>query len=182
MIRKNFMNVLLGLAAVGTILVGYNAFLNSNSDQDTNATSKISSYLGLNKAKQDTPEVAVTELPKDAAPATTPEVKPEDSTPPTEDKPADSAPAQTPAPADVTTKVDTTSQHRDAAKYTVKEGDTYGCIAEKYYGSFEHYTDIMNVNPVASVGFNEYELFVGQVIDLPAVAHGALKPASSLCS
>jgi nucleoid-associated protein YgaU len=182
MLRKNMMNILLALAGIGTLLVGYNAFFNSNSDQDTNATSKLSSYLDLNKAKQDVAEAPITITPSDTAPAVTPEVKPDDSAVPTAEAPAAETPAATPVPADTAPKPDNTSPSRNAAKYTVKEGDTYGCIAEKYYGSFEHYTDVMSANPVAQEGFSEYGLFVGQVIDLPAVASGQLKPASSLCS
>lgn len=69
---------------------------------------------------------------------------------------------------------------RPGTLYTVKEGDTYGCIAESYYGSYEHWQDIMNANLKYGNGFSEYGLHVGAVLELPAAE--TLKPASKLCS
>lgn len=66
--------------------------------------------------------------------------------------------------------------------YTIKEGDTYGCIAEKYYGSYEHWPDILNANIVYGHGYAEHELHVGAVIELPEISKENLKPASNLCS
>ena len=66
--------------------------------------------------------------------------------------------------------------------YTVKDGDTYGCIAEANYGSYEHWQDILNVNSGYGQGFGEYQLHVGAVLELPAITAVNLKPASKLCS
>lgn len=66
--------------------------------------------------------------------------------------------------------------------YTVKEGDTYGCIAEIYYGSFEHWTDILNANIRYGNGYSEHELHVGAVLEMPEISKDILKPASKLCS
>ena len=74
------------------------------------------------------------------------------------------------------------SANHSARDVRVKDGDTYGCIAEKYYGSFEHWVDIMNSNPVHTDGFSEYELHVGAQLVLPAITADRLKPASALCS
>lgn len=68
-----------------------------------------------------------------------------------------------------------------ASLYTVKEGDTYGCIAEKYYGSYEHWSDIYNANARYGVGYSPDRLFVDAVLELPAISASDLKPASNLC-
>lgn len=74
------------------------------------------------------------------------------------------------------------SQPQNAAKpastYVVKEGDTYGCIAEKYYGSYEYWPELVALNQ--GFGFEERRLFVGANIQLPAIT--VTKPVTSLCS
>jgi hypothetical protein len=69
-----------------------------------------------------------------------------------------------------------------AGFYTVKEGDTYGCIAESYYGSYEHWTDVLNTNIRYGNGYSEHELHVGAVLEMPEISKDNLKPASKLCS
>lgn len=66
--------------------------------------------------------------------------------------------------------------------YTVKEGDTYGCIAEKNYGSYEHWPEILSANIIYGHGYSEIELHVGAVVELPEILKENLKPASNLCS
>jgi LysM repeat protein len=179
MIRKNFMNGLLAIAGVGTLLVGYNAFLNSNSDSGSNATTKLSSYLGLNQGKNegaDQAQQTVTVTPETAKP----EVKVTDSTM-TPDTAAVTTPAVTPSTTATVPAMTVAAGARAATSYTVKSGDTYGCIAEKYYGSFEHFQEVMTANPVNDVGFGEYSLFEGAVLSLPAMSASEVKPASTIC-
>jgi len=186
MLRTNLMSALFAAVATGAVLMGYNAFVQNNSTQDKSATGRLSTYLNLDKAVQESkedenkvvgtdngstttsqPNVAVTETPSpDTAQSSTAMPKDESSVMPKETNPV----------------VTTMSQTGKAESvYTVKDGDTYGCIAEKYYGSFEHFMDIMSANPVADNGFGEYSLFVGAKLTLPAIAKENLKPASSLC-
>jgi nucleoid-associated protein YgaU len=182
MLRKNLMSALVAAVAAGAVLVGYNAFFHSNVSQRNTATSRLSAYLSLDKGTQEsksaennvvgtdnvqsataTPNVAVTDTP---APST-----------------ADSSmamPGVTAHP-DTTMSASTEQSGKAASTYVVKEGDTYGCIAEKYYGSYEHYSDIMASNSITQQGFGEYSLYVGATLVLPAIAKENLKPASSLC-
>ena len=71
---------------------------------------------------------------------------------------------------------------KSASSYVVKDGDTYGCIAEKHYGSFEHYVDIMTANGAGVVpGYSDYQLNVDAPLVLPAIDAANLKPATHLC-
>lgn len=88
----------------------------------------------------------------------------------------------TPAKESNTSKVAEPSGDVRNGFYTVKEGDTYGCIAEKYYGSYEHWPDILNANANYGNGFAEYGLHVGAVLEMPAISSSNLKPKSNLCS
>ena len=65
-----------------------------------------------------------------------------------------------------------------AGSYTVKEGDTYGCIAENYYGSYSMWPAVQaaNVGP----GYSEYGLNVGAQLVMPAADTSQLK--TDLCS
>jgi len=161
------MNILLAVAAIGAVLVGYNAFVATNDDGHS-ATDHIAEYLKLDVAKLEKSDDGLGDL--------------------SVDKPADVTPDGT-ITAEVGDKADASKPSAPASPgtgkaesvYTVKDGDTYGCIAEKYYGSFEHWVDVINANP-GGVGFAEYELHVGARIVLPAVSSTSLKPASTLCS
>lgn len=185
MLRKNLMSALFAAVATGALITGYNAFIQKSTSTEKSATGRLSSYLNLDKATQETkdsennvvgtdngatttpaPSVAVTETPSsDTAQSSSATAK------------TDTAPAATPTPAASTT----VQTGKAETVYTVKDGDTYGCIAEKYYGSYEHYSDVMAANPVNQTGFGEYSLYVGAQLVLPAVAKENLKPASSLC-
>ena len=55
---------------------------------------------------------------------------------------------------------------KDAGTYTVKAGDTYGCIAESHYGSYEMWPAVQRAN--AGPGYGEYTLHVGAKLTLPA--------------
>lgn len=69
-----------------------------------------------------------------------------------------------------------------AGEYVVKAGDTYGCIAENYYGSYEQYPMLMAANGATKYkGFSERKLHVGAKLVLPAVTASQLKPATNLC-
>lgn len=178
MIRKNLMNILLGLAAAGAVLVGYNAFI-ANSDDGHTASNHLAEYLDLDVATLGkTEDQATNVVVDDGSETATPEVAVNNGTP-AEPEAMDSTKAEP----TVTTGAPATVQAGDKAQttYTVKEGDTYGCIAEKYYGSYEHWTDVVSANP-SSDGFTEYELHVGAQIVLPAVTSANRKPASTLCS
>jgi nucleoid-associated protein YgaU len=196
MMRKNILNGLYALVAVGAVLVIYNAFFNSNSDTESNASSKLSSYLALDKSVQEADDVdtaAVEQSAEEASgvvvtePESTTEAEvsetpsSEESMEPTEqattEKPEEVVVAEQPA----TTTATTPGTDKPETVYTVVEGDTYACIAEKYYGSLEHYVEIMASNPIYNVGFGEYSLHVGAQIVLPAIKASDLKPASSAC-
>ncbi len=72
---------------------------------------------------------------------------------------------------------------KKASDYTVKAGDTYGCIAEKYYGSYEQYSTVMVANWADTTpGYGEYHLDVGAKVRLPAVSGDQLKPITHVCS
>jgi nucleoid-associated protein YgaU len=211
MLKQNMMNILLAVAAIGAVLVGYNAFVAKNSDSQS-ATDNISKNLALVIAlPQEKQDPALEGLSVDDAKTIVQEVKdkvedsaateetqpPEDQQPPaaqqpgvgatvpaTPDNTIPEATSETTAPVQpIGESINTTPQAGDKPEtvYIVQEGDTYGCIAEKYYGSFEHWVDIMAVNPVGTVGFTEYGLHVGAKIVLPAISAPNLKPVSSLC-
>jgi LysM repeat protein len=176
--RRNLVNVLLGLAAIGAVVMVYNAFLNSNNDTENNASSKLASYLALDKAEKESTSstVATSDETKseESTSAQTPSTETSTTNTPEESDTDTTATSETPAASTGTAKPETV--------YTVKEGDTYGCIAEKYYGSYENYVNVMAANPVYTEGFTEYELHVGAKLVLPALDAAAVKPASSLCS
>lgn len=67
-----------------------------------------------------------------------------------------------------------------AGTYTVMDGDTYGCIAEEYYGSYDQWQRVYDANAGWS-GFNEYDLAVGAKLQMPAVAANEVLPATQLC-
>jgi nucleoid-associated protein YgaU len=73
----------------------------------------------------------------------------------------------TPAP----TKSEPSQQSaKQATTYTVKDGDTYGCIAEKYYGSYDQWSRIYAAN-AGYAGYEEYGLAVGAKLQLPALVN-----------
>jgi LysM repeat protein len=182
MLRKNILNGLLALGGLGMLLVGYNSFVAKQDTKNGNTVaSKFGSYLKFEQAKQETaegqvaevtPPVEVTELPavEGVIPAKTPAAE----TPVVETP----APAVTPTPVVVAPAV---PGAKAASTYVVKEGDTYGCIAEKYYGSFENWVDVDAANPNTE-GFLERQLFIGTTLVLPALSSDQVKPASTLCS
>ncbi len=67
-----------------------------------------------------------------------------------------------------------------AGSYTVKDGDTYGCIAEKYYGSYEMWPQVYAQN-AGYPGFEEFHLDVGAKLQMPAVSAAESLPKTSLC-
>lgn len=69
---------------------------------------------------------------------------------------------------------------KPAGTYTVKEGDTYGCIAEKYYGSYDQWPKVYSMN-AGPVGYDEYYLAVGAKLQMPAVSGAEVLPKTSLC-
>ena len=171
MLRQNMMNILLAVVAVGAVLVGYNAFVAKNDNKST--SDRLAQYLNLDVAKQEKSEdesLAAVTGNNDQTTAQPTESTDQPATPATGSESATPQAATTPA------------SNKAESVYTVKEGDTYGCIAEKYYGSFEHWVDVMNANPVGQVGFTEYGLHVGAQIVLPAITATHLKSASNLCS
>lgn len=69
---------------------------------------------------------------------------------------------------------------KKAGSYTVKDGDTYGCIAEEYYGSYDQWTRVYDAN-AGWPGFNEYDLAVGAKLQMPAVDASQVLPKTNLC-
>lgn len=185
MLRKNLMSAVYAAVAAGAVLVVYNAFMHGNVSQANTASSRLSVYLGLDKVKQEeksdennvvgTDNGSAASTSADSATTQTPATPSQAET--TDQSTATATPSVT-SPA-ATPTVQTAAKAETV--YTVKDGDTYGCIAEKYYGSYEHYLDVMAANPVYQQGFGEYQLYVGAQLTLPAVAKENLKPASSLC-
>lgn len=180
MFRQYFMNGLMALAALGLVLTGYNAFV-ADSEDGHSATDHLASYLNLDVAKSTTPAdetVVSTDTTSEASEALPDESGVVSEQTATEDSTQTSETVVEAAPDQAAT---TQSGDKAEVVYEVKEGDTYGCIAENYYGSFEHWPDIMSVNP-STKGYTEYELHVGAKITLPAVLAANLKPASDLCN
>lgn len=70
---------------------------------------------------------------------------------------------------------------KTAGSYTVKAGDTYGCIAEKYYGSYDQWTRVYDRNS-GWPGFGEYDLAVGATLQMPAISTNEALPKTHLCS
>ncbi len=69
---------------------------------------------------------------------------------------------------------------KPAGTYEVKAGDTYGCIAEKYYGSYDQWQKVYDVN-AGWPGFDEYRLEVGAKLQMPAVSNAEILPKTNLC-
>ena len=182
MVRKNVMNILLGIGAIGALLVAYNAFIAGN-DGEKSASNRLGSYLAIDKTKQesDNADTAVVGTDNENSSSTEqaeqPVAESQQTTESNSQQAQETQQTVTPAPRPTAARAD-----RAETVYTVKEGDTYGCIAEKYYGSYEHYVEIMAANPVYNLGFGEYSLFVDAKLVLPAISAANLKPASSLCS
>lgn len=181
MIRKNVMSALLAAVATAVVLVAYNAFWQSSSNSQS-ATNRISSYLKLDTAAQESTGADTNVVGTDNAQA---QVQTQPSQTSTEAGTSQSQDQSSTQPQSANTSepttVSTAGSDKPETTYDVKEGDTYGCIAEKYYGSFEHYVDIMRVNPTSQRGFSERHLYVDAVLVLPAIAQANLKPASHLC-
>lgn len=152
------------------------------------ATKKMQQYLNIaDSSLNDTSAVKLTEVKSDAKPTTTDTTAPavaddaiaKEKAAAAANKPVESKPADV-TPAIVAEKPKLGA--KPASDYVVKDGDTYGCIAEKYYGGFGQYSDVMNTNSASIVpGYAEYHLDVGAKIQLPAVSADNLSPATSLC-
>lgn len=122
-----------------------------------------------------TPEVTPT---PEATATPTPEATPAPTETPSPEPTPTPSPAPTPEPGQEQPAQLPVNSAKPASTYTVKEGDTYGCIAEKYYGSYEYWPKIVAAN--TGIGFEEYRLFVGAQVQLPP-SDGS-KPATTLCS
>lgn len=178
MLHKNLMNVLLSVTALGALLTGYNAFV-ANSDDGHTATDHVADYLNLSIAKAEKSDGATTKVVVGGDNQTKPEVNVDNGVAaPAVGEPTEAAKESSPS---VAQKDVAKAGDKAATTYEVKEGDTYGCIAEKYYGSFEHWVDVINANPTQT-GFTEYGLHVGVKVVLPAITAANTKPASQLCS
>ena len=91
---------------------------------------------------------------------------------------SDTTSTTTPAATEVQTTTSTGA--KATGTYVVKEGDTYGCIAEKYYGSYEQWPKVYAANS-AYPGYEEYHLNVGAVVLLPAVSAAEVLSQTSVC-
>lgn len=111
--------------------------------------------------------------------------------PATADKTTPAAPAQNSANQKVKSTAQNTMLPNTAAKgvaaaaksagtYTVKNGDTYGCIAEHYYGSYDQWPRVYEANG-GYVGYEEYSLAVGARLQLPAITTDQVLPSTDLC-
>lgn len=185
--KSNFVQLSIGLAVVALVVVGYAALVRKPNGDASYASKRNAAFLNLkNAVAADQNSLAnsgdlsidgdfgsnnVTVDDSSNGNTVTPD---NGSTPQPSD---DQKPDETSAPDTATA----TAGDKAATVYTVKPGDTYGCIAEKYYGSYEHWTDIYNANARYGLGFQPDELFVDAKLDLPAIAAADLKPASKLC-
>ena len=70
---------------------------------------------------------------------------------------------------------------KSAGNYTVKSGDTYGCIAENYYGSYDQWPKIYAANG-GYAGYEEYGLDVGAKLTLPTVSASEVTAKTNLCN
>lgn len=86
----------------------------------------------------------------------------------------------TTTPTATDTQAMTTASAKVAGTYTVKAGDTYGCIAENYYGSYEQWPKVYAANSMYP-GYEEYYLNVGAAVQLPAISASEVLPQTSLC-
>jgi len=155
----NFKKIIYGVAALSLVSVIYFGLMKKSSNGDS-ATKRLATFLGI---KSNSPLSVDVSNQKDLN---------IDST----DKSSDEAKSS-----DAKSE-STPTTGKSASLYTVKEGDTYGCIAEKYYGSFEHWVDIYNSNARYGRGFSEYHLYVDAVLEMPAISAENLKPQTKLCS
>ncbi len=87
-------------------------------------------------------------------------------------------PASSTPPA--STRATDNASAKKAGTYTVKAGDTYGCIAEKYYGSYEQWPRVYAAN-AGWPGYEEYTLNVGAKLQMPAVEVRDVLPKTTLC-
>jgi nucleoid-associated protein YgaU len=149
----------------------------TDAENNVPASNLLGQPLGNAKDKPATP---ATPAAPDAS-AATPAPAPSTSAAPETPAPAPSTPVA-PAPTTVTPAKTSSTGDKAASTYVVKDGDTYGCIAEKYYGSFEQYQNVMDANWAATTpGYGEYHLDVGAKLTLPAVAASNVLPATSIC-
>jgi nucleoid-associated protein YgaU len=163
---NRFNNIFSVITVTGLLLVGlYGLGIN---DTATSATDKLTSFLLLQPAETETNE-------------TTPQISATSTTAPdtvvAADQDAvvvdDSAGASDQKPKTATAVAET---------YTVVEGDTYGCIAERIYGSYEYWPQLAAANNYKSaVGFTEYHLFVGASLSIPKFS-GTTFAATGICS
>lgn len=157
MTDNKFKKITFAFATIVVILIAYLAFVRDTGSDS--ATLRNADFLNI---KSSTSAESVSNQNKLSIDS--------DGTESTSDKPGDK------------TSSITTNKETKPKFYTVKEGDTYGCIAEKYYGSYEHWPDILNANIVYGSGYSEHELHVGAIIELPEILAENLKPSSKLCS
>lgn len=149
-----FKKITYAVVIVALLLVGYLAFI-----KDDSSTSKNADFLGIKTSSGDKEIGNQSDLSIDSnSEEKTNSSETEESASKSEEK------------------------DKKSGFYTVKEGDTYGCIAEAYYGSYEHWTDVLNANIVYGEGYSEQELHIGAMLEMPTISAENLKPSSKLCS
>ena len=164
-----------------TLLVPLIAGLINTGAPDTVKTSqRISSYLSgkalvADKSQDESGESAA----KDSATNTDTENSNQQAD--QEDKTAANTQAAGTNSTSKTAKDGVSAGAKSAGKYVVKSGDTYGCIAESYYGSYEQWPKVY-VENAGWPGFGEYSLAVGANLIMPAVSAADALPATSLCA
>lgn len=162
--------IVYGLAAICAVTIIYLAFVRKTAN--STATSRNATFLDIKQGEKSekTAENKAEDKKQDGA-----ESKKEDqSTKKSDETNSSNGDNKTNAAPD-------NSQDKPAGFYTVKAGDTYGCIAEKYYGSYEHWVDILNANIKYGEGFEETRLFVDAKLEMPAISKANLKPSTKLC-
>ena len=132
---------------------------------DKLANDLIKSYVGMSTVKA--------EESKDAA--KTDQAKQSD-----QDKKANPASSSDVSKTDATVPAAGATSAKVAGSYTVKAGDTYGCIAEHYYGSYDQWPMVYNAN-AGWPGFNEYDLAVGASLQMPVISAAEALPKTDLC-
>ena len=140
------------LGLIATLLAPLLVMITSTGDGETTASDRVASYISQTTLKK---VVADKTVKTDDA------TKSDDRT----DSEASASGMASPKP---------------AGTYVVKEGDTYGCIAERYYGSYDQWTNVYDLN-AGWDGFGEYHLAVGATLQMPAVTSDYLRQKTDLC-
>jgi LysM repeat protein len=194
--QKSLTNFLVAAAITLSIAVVYTSMIEKKSEGEKDATTKIAAYLVLDTVMQEDRELDPPDSIGAIAISNSTVTQANDSAQKSDQTEAVSgapdARTETAGSESVTIadnalpdeNVNGMQQEQGFSEtiYVVQKGDTYGCIAERHYGSHHHYQEVMAANPITKKGFSERKLFVGAKVVLPAIAAQDLKQTTNLCS